>query len=75
MTKVFQLYNLSGQIVPLNLYVAIFIKWEYTVKKLTFFQAPTGMSLIKLSLDENNLVIPDKTFFHSVAYCEGRWEL
>jgi hypothetical protein len=31
--------------------------WSYTVKK-AIFQTQTGMSLTKLSLAENNLIIP-----------------
>jgi hypothetical protein len=33
------------------------VQW-YTAKKLNDFPSPAGMSLTKLSLDENNLIIP-----------------
>ncbi len=35
----------------------------YTVKKVSIFPFPAGMSLTKLSLDGNNLIIPGQGEF------------
>jgi hypothetical protein len=52
------------------------LKRYYTVKKLSFFPSPAGMSLTNLSLAGNNLIIPGQgdmgmgkriTFFYSVG--------
>jgi hypothetical protein len=39
-------------------FLSLFFSRWYTVKKVTIFPSPAGMSLTELSLAGNNLIIP-----------------
>jgi hypothetical protein len=44
-------------------YIIVFPKQKHGKKRLSIFPSPVGMSLTKLSLSENNLIIPGQGKF------------